>query len=95
MFNECTSTDKTNEGFRADCQKRFGCSYPIDGEIIFKSPGRLVQIIMSKEGNNYVSVTDKPIPKVIHTLSLFINYPNPFNPSIFISKFLTPFLFLL
>ena len=56
-------------------------AYPIDGEIKFTSPARSVQMIMIEGGNNYVSVNDKPIPKVINSFKLFQNYPNPFNPS--------------
>ena len=60
-------------------------AYPIEGKIKFTSPGRSVQMIMIEGGNNYVSVNNEPVSKIIHSFKLNQNYPNPFNPSTQIS----------
>ena len=60
-------------------------AYPIDGKIKIKSPGRSVQMIMIEGGNNYVSVNNEAISRLVHSFKLYQNYPNPFNPSTQIS----------
>ena len=63
--------------------------YAIDGEIIFTSPARSVQMIMIEGGNNHITVDDSIITEVHPVITSFFqldqNYPNPVHSTTFIS----------